>query len=513
MSTANMNFPTEVCILCLESSENSINIYFPNGQKNTEIPELLTDHFWFDVDELAQYSDLICRNCLEQTKTFHGFFMKIKEVHLNYLNKYHEQTDNLRQATLEIKTEHEQYTEDSDDLLGIYSGSADDQVGRECSSTSVEQLENEYSSTGVDDYSLAGIEHDDNDYDSAKQEHSETVEVIQPPVRSRKKAQHTEIADPEFTTELTNKMLQVFDMSCDVCNQEFNSWVDARTHYPRKHNIVKGYLKCCNRKFVIKSDIIDHIQYHIDPTTFQCDKCPKQFFGRRALASHGLMHLNSEDKLFECYYCRKRYTHKHILKRHYDSAHPIDNTKYTCDVCQKDFKSHHILKYHKLKVHEGIEQRVCDICARVFKTKEGYQSHVAAHMGTVEARKQCNLCGVWLKTQKILNKHIKMHTDLPQKCPFCDKVKHNKTSLSHHIRAVHRVARYPCTICDKTFKRMVALTEHIATHTGANLYTCPYCPKMFKCNANMHKHRKNAHYELWCADRKAKAISRTTNPD
>lgn len=122
------------------------------------------------------------------------------------------------------------------------------------------------------------------------------------------------------------------------------------------------------------------------------------------------------------------------------------------------FKSEYIVKYHKLKVHERIDQRICDICARVFKTKEGYQDHLLAHSGIEEPRVQCEYCGAWLKNTKTLGKHIKLHTDGPQLCPICNKVKRNKTSLKNHMRLVHSGSNFPCTICDKKFKRMLALT-------------------------------------------------------
>lgn len=70
---------------------------------------------------------------------------------------------------------------------------------------------------------------------------------------------------------------------------------------------------------------------------------------------------------------------------------------------------------HILKVHERIDQRICDVCAKVFKTKEGFQDHMKTqHMGIEEPRVQCTFCGAWLKNRGTLNKHMKIHTDSPQ---------------------------------------------------------------------------------------------------
>lgn len=122
------------------------------------------------------------------------------------------------------------------------------------------------------------------------------------------------------------------------------------------------------------------------------------------------------------------------------------------------FKSEHILKTHILKVHDRIDQRICDVCAKLFKTKEGFHEHMISHMGIEEPRVQCRYCGAWLKNRGSLNKHIKLHTDSPQECEICHKIKPTRAALNHHKRVVHGDAIHQCTICDKTFKRLLVLT-------------------------------------------------------
>lgn len=122
------------------------------------------------------------------------------------------------------------------------------------------------------------------------------------------------------------------------------------------------------------------------------------------------------------------------------------------------FKLEQTLKTHILNVHHRINEQICDICAKIFKSKEGFQDHMLSHMDTEEPRIQCNYCGVWLKNKGSLNKHIKTHTDTPQMCDICHKIKPNRSALNHHKRIVHSEATHHCTICDKTFKRLLALT-------------------------------------------------------
>lgn len=69
--------------------------------------------------------------------------------------------------------------------------------------------------------------------------------------------------------EMETKMADYFQMSCDLCLHQFKSWNDARTHYLDKHNVLKPFLRCCNRKFFLRSRIIEHITWHVDPSSFQ----------------------------------------------------------------------------------------------------------------------------------------------------------------------------------------------------------------------------------------------------
>lgn len=69
--------------------------------------------------------------------------------------------------------------------------------------------------------------------------------------------------------EMEAKTAEYFQMNCDLCMHQFGSWTDARTHYLDKHNVLKPFIRCCNRKFFLRSRIIEHINWHVDPSAFQ----------------------------------------------------------------------------------------------------------------------------------------------------------------------------------------------------------------------------------------------------
>lgn len=216
-------------------------------------------------------------------------------------------------------------------------------------------------------------------------------------------------------------------------------------------------------------------------TPNRCKVCSRRFNEKRALTSHLLRHTDESNRKFVCEKCNKRFTRQHILNRHLIDVHPIGISNFICEFCQKryvnwlrlsflqrsrnfssvvfsSFKLDQTLKTHILRVHERVEERICDICARIFKSKEGFQDHMLSHRETKEPRVQCTQCGIWLKNKGSLNKHVKAHTEKPQTCEICHKVKSTRSALKNHMQIVHGEAIYECTICEKKFKRQLTLT-------------------------------------------------------
>lgn len=64
------------------------------------------------------------------------------------------------------------------------------------------------------------------------------------------------------------KIAQLFKMHCDLCDQKFGNFSEARQHYRLEHKI-NGYLKCCNKKFIRRQHVVDHIDWHWNPNLFE----------------------------------------------------------------------------------------------------------------------------------------------------------------------------------------------------------------------------------------------------
>lgn len=73
----------------------------------------------------------------------------------------------------------------------------------------------------------------------------------------------------KFDDEHNDRMLEFFDMKCELCECKFTTLKHAKLHYFDAHKISDGYLKCCNFKFETNRKINDHVRYHLDPESFR----------------------------------------------------------------------------------------------------------------------------------------------------------------------------------------------------------------------------------------------------
>lgn len=62
---------------------------------------------------------------------------------------------------------------------------------------------------------------------------------------------------------------QYADMKCELCTTIFKTFDDALAHYPSKHKVPKGYVRCCQMKFSVRSLWHSHIVWHLNPELFK----------------------------------------------------------------------------------------------------------------------------------------------------------------------------------------------------------------------------------------------------
>lgn len=74
----------------------------------------------------------------------------------------------------------------------------------------------------------------------------------------------------KFKTDSHSSLLsKYFNMSCDLCDTLLASYREANKHYKDDHNLDKGYLICCNKKFYRLQHMLQHCEWHINPESFK----------------------------------------------------------------------------------------------------------------------------------------------------------------------------------------------------------------------------------------------------
>ncbi|EAT46555.1 AAEL002279-PA [Aedes aegypti] len=295
-------------------------------------------------------------------------------------------------------------------------------------------------------------------------------------------------------SEIEEQLLQHYNLCCDLCNQPLNGFAELMRHFKNIHN-QPAYLNCCNKKITKKCWMIEHIQVHLNPDTFHCAICRKSYSSSRVLKEHTKeVHTPNEERSIKCETCHKPFATQRALSAHLMVSHG----SIPCPECHKLLASQGSLKKHMVMMHGEGEQHVCDVCARVFRSKPCFDKHVKMHLGTFEAeRVQCTLCMAWLTNKYCLRQHTRrIHTNADEvvSCEICGRAQRNQVMLRHHMTRAHGESRFECDVCFKKFKRPHHMREHKAIHhTGEDLYGCDYCPERFNNKNKQCLHRKTCH--------------------
>ena len=96
---------------------------------------------------------------------------------------------------------------------------------------------------------------------------------------------------------------------------------------------------------------------------------------------------------YTCDICEKVFVSKNRLLNHVLSSHSVEEINFKCDVCDGSFKTVATLASHEQKIHkESIDNKFCcSICLMTFKTSITLTTHKEVHQNIKEY--ECNLCG------------------------------------------------------------------------------------------------------------------------
>lgn len=126
----------------------------------------------------------------------------------------------------------------------------------------------------------------------------------------------------------------------------------------------------CTKKFVGKSNLIDHLRYHANIRNFKCTFCDKSFVQSGSLKSH--LRTHTAEKPYICNYCGKGFGQKSALTVHIRTH--TQERKYVCETCSKAFMTTGDLVKHKL-IHDNVKKFSCDVCGMRSAQKVNIKKH------------------------------------------------------------------------------------------------------------------------------------------
>ncbi|XP_075044753.1 putative transcription factor Ovo-like 1 [Mixophyes fleayi] len=79
------------------------------------------------------------------------------------------------------------------------------------------------------------------------------------------------------------------------------------------------------------------------------------------------------------------------------------------------------------------------------------------------------------------------------RCSLCDKSFSYQRMLNRHMKCHSEVKRHQCEHCGKGFNDTFDLKRHVRTHTGVRPYKCHLCDKAFTQRCSLESHLKKIH--------------------
>ncbi|KAJ6646328.1 Transcription factor grauzone [Pseudolycoriella hygida] len=505
MDNKQVDFPNEInvsniCFLCFKNDDNLLETF---GERGIElnIAAILHKHFWFEVS--AKDGTNVCEKCWEKVESFDNFYRSVKSIHQERLTDESKSID-INEPIPLLELVKVEAIEPDIDIKQDLDDASDNGFDATTDVMQTNELEEYYADS------------------SNETKHKDS---IRRPKRRKtvSTSNSTEILPKKCRTD-SSLVSKYFNMSCDLCEETLSSLRDANNHYKDVHNMQKGYLICCSKKFYRLQNMLQHCQWHINPESFKCDHCPKNFSDKYRLRDHvNLCHSDENDKIFTCTECDKTFSKQHYLNAHLKKGH---NTK------AADEKPARKPRINCDKEHEMIRNRFlmqCDLCGEPYSIFRDAQLH---HLESHNQAGYLYCCDRKFFKMSRAIQHCVWHDDPESfKCTTCQKRFTDKISLRDHIRNVHapdEERQFQCEICKKNFAKSYILRSHMKVnhvkdedknfechicglrfviisflkrhinrvHRKIHTHICELCAKTFKSGKSYERHFTNFHSDI-----------------
>ncbi|XP_075158565.1 uncharacterized protein LOC142231805 [Haematobia irritans] len=293
------------------------------------------------------------------------------------------------------------------------------------------------------------------------------------------------------------------NLKCRDCNDTCNSFNALKQHYKVKHPEQRCSVFCCQHSFLQRSELRDHIRFHLNPQTLTCEQCGKVCRDRYYLRAHKCLKTKKKmgpsritrgrDVLdyeisqympyLQCIYCDDTYRNFKELQKHCNEKHPEDRCLVSC--CDQIFRSRGDLAEHArfhlnpqgyikrnyrkpkqskvppMKFYESTEHAV-----GLKKLSDKIAAELDIILSTIHMSLNCGVCHSPSSTYKQLLAHFELcHSDQETHVSCCGTKFYEPVNIEKHF-LMHKQSdgSFICPICYMPFKEEVYLICHMSEH-------------------------------------------------
>ncbi|XP_022217852.2 zinc finger protein 90 [Drosophila obscura] len=215
---------------------------------------------------------------------------------------------------------------------------------------------------------------------------------------------------------------------------------------------------------------------------YNCDNCGAVFQQAQTLRKH-LENFHALITIYDCKKCGQFYTDFATYKSHSCTdrsaeSSPDKSGRHRCIHCGKCMQSATSLDEH-LRLHSGERPYCCANCPKTFTTNGALVTHQKRHFKVIQHH--CNYCGQGFVESSNLKRHITAkHTkEKPHTCTVCQRKFSRVYLLELHSRTHTGERPYKCNQCQRRFSQLGVLRSHERIHSNERPHRCQLCPKTF----------------------------------
>ena len=164
---------------------------------------------------------------------------------------------------------------------------------------------------------------------------------------------------------------------CLHCDKKFTCRAQVIKHQTIHTGEKPFSCSVCEKTFSTLSYLKNHQIIHPSVKPLSCSDCGMEFRNRDKFSNHRKMKC-AGDKPFLCTVCSKRFVSKSQLVNHFRNH--TNEKPFVCHECDQKFTQAALLKQH-IRKHTGENPFVCTVCDKKFYNKDHLNVHCRSHTG------------------------------------------------------------------------------------------------------------------------------------